>query len=185
VHEPSMSEVSRRHHPLPAIALAASALVLVIVACGASPGATPVGATNPTGDANPVNLSRCMRAHGISNFPDPRKGPDGSEGLSISESAPGNGTLTVFGTTFSGPAFAAAQKACGMFLGGGPGHRGGVSAHDKTQALALAKCMRAHGVPNFPDPTFPASGGIVRRVPAGGSAVSPAFQRAQAACAGA
>ena len=49
---------------------------------------------------------------------------------------------------------------------------------DPAKALALAKCMRAHGVPNFPDPD-PVTGNL--QVP-GTIANSPAFQTALNAC---
>jgi hypothetical protein len=52
------------------------------------------------------------------------------------------------------------------------------------QAFAYARCIRAHGVPAFPDPqvtTTPGSVGIRQAVPAG-AGLSPAFQAAQKAC---
>jgi hypothetical protein len=44
--------------------------------------------------------------------------------------------------------------------------------------------MRKHGVPNFPDPTFPRSGGRSVQLPPGLSAQSPAFLNAAKACSG-
>jgi hypothetical protein len=49
-------------------------------------------------------------------------------------------------------------------------------------AIANAQCMRKHGVPNFPDPTF--SGGDLNAGLAGLNPESPAFKRAAAACGG-
>ena len=52
------------------------------------------------------------------------------------------------------------------------------------QAFAYARCIRAHGVPAFPDPqvtTTPGSVGIRQAVPAG-AGLSPAFIAAQKAC---
>jgi hypothetical protein len=49
--------------------------------------------------------------------------------------------------------------------------------------LAFARCMRSHGVPSFPDPTFSASGAM-RRAQAGVNLDSPAFDQAKAACGG-
>jgi hypothetical protein len=52
------------------------------------------------------------------------------------------------------------------------------------QAFAYARCIRAHGVPAFPDPqvtTTAGSVGIRQGVPAG-AGLSPAFQAAQKAC---
>jgi hypothetical protein len=45
-------------------------------------------------------------------------------------------------------------------------------------ALAFSQCMRANGVPNFPDPN--AGGGF--QIPAGVSPAAPAFKAAQAKC---
>ena len=54
------------------------------------------------------------------------------------------------------------------------------------QAFAYARCIRAHGVPAFPDPqvtTTPGSVGIRQGVPAA-AGLSPAFPAAQKACRG-
>jgi hypothetical protein len=83
---------------------------LTVGACGgarATAGQQPGTGTNAS---NPQALaaSECMRAHGITNFPDPIKGP-GGVGLSVTAS-PGSPTITVAGIPFSGPAFTAAAK---------------------------------------------------------------------------
>jgi hypothetical protein len=63
----------------------------------------------------------------------------------------------------------------------------------KLRMLALARCMRAHGLPSFPDPTTsaPAPGrGFGLAIGGGGSVLavpqlmlrSPAFERAATAC---
>lgn len=46
--------------------------------------------------------------------------------------------------------------------------------------LAFARCMRANGVPNFPDPA--AGGGARFEVPAGTNPATPTFRAAQAKC---
>jgi hypothetical protein len=51
-----------------------------------------------------------------------------------------------------------------------------------SQALKFSACMRAHGVPSFPDPTT-RNGGVT--ISLGGSGMnpnSPQFQSAQRAC---
>jgi hypothetical protein len=55
----------------------------------------------------------------------------------------------------------------------------GSASHSR--ALQLANCMRAHGVPSFPDP--PAGGGGVNLEGSGINPQSPAFQSARDACA--
>jgi hypothetical protein len=54
------------------------------------------------------------------------------------------------------------------------------SARLLAQMLKLAYCMRAHGVPKFPDPT---SNGIRISPSSGLDPQSPQFQAAQKACA--
>jgi len=162
--------------------LIAVGLALGIAACGSSSGAsaTTGSATGAQFTAR-LNFAKCMRTHGVSNFPDPSAGP-GGEGFHGVNSTPGSDALTVDGITFSGPAFQAAEKACKKLLPGGGGPPPPVSAAQRQAAIANARCMRRHGVPNFPDPTFPAGGGIAIRIGAGVNPQSPAFTHAQAAC---
>jgi hypothetical protein len=54
------------------------------------------------------------------------------------------------------------------------------STVSSTQGLKFADCMRAHGVPNFPDPIT--GGGLQFRPGSGIDPSSPAFQAAQSAC---
>jgi hypothetical protein len=119
-----------------------------------------------------VKFARCMRAHGIASFPDP--GAGGPQETPVSSS----------------PAFVAAQKACG----GGPGGPGQVHPTEaqRQHAFTFAKCMRAHGVPNFPDPTYSipsnpstaviALRGMVFVFPPGVDPGSPAFRQSASDC---
>ena len=113
-----------------------------------------------------VAFSTCMRTNGVSQFPD----PNGSgqipktqlENLGVSDSA-----------------FQAAQRACRHLLpnGGRPPNQA-QQLQVKTLSLEFARCVRAHGVPNFPDPD--SSG----RIPDHGfDQGSPKFQAANNACA--
>jgi hypothetical protein len=157
-------------------------LALGLAACGGSSTAdTNVGATTATGNASPAALSKCMRAHGVPNFPDPSMGPGGEGFNGLGRSI--NGTLIVDNITFSGPAVRGAEKACSQYLmPSGPPPK--LTASQKRAALANAQCMREHGVPSFPDPTFPGNGGIAIRIGAGANPQSPAFKQASAACGG-
>jgi hypothetical protein len=117
-------------------------LVAILVAgcdSSAKAGASSSSSVASTG----LKYARCMRTHGVPNFPDP--GSSGEVQLS-------GGTG---GINPNSPAFEAAQKDCGKLLpyggfGKGPSHAS-VSA-EKTM-LAIAECMRAHGISGFPDPT--------------------------------
>lgn len=82
------------------------------------------------------------------------------------------------------PAYESAQKACAGLIGAGSGAPHNLPAKARQAALAHARCMRQHGVPNFPDPSF-SSGGQGLTVRSGGSGLnprSPAFQAAQKIC---
>lgn len=154
------------------IGLAGCICGLTIAACagsGSSGTGTAAGAVGGSGASHSnklLQLSSCMRAHGVPDFPD----PDARGGIELT---PGSNVNP------ASPAFQSARKACAklvpMGLGGGP-----VSSADRRAALAFAQCMRAHGVPNFPDPK---GGGIMINAPGGGAdPPSPAFQEAQATC---
>jgi hypothetical protein len=119
-----------------------------------------------------------MRANGLSNFPDPTQG---SGGLGFPGGVVMSSTdqLTVDGVSFSGPALKKAQAACKEFLPGGGGPPPAMTAQQKRQALDFARCMRAHGVPDFPDP---GSGGPSTGQTLLGESSSPAFEHAVNVC---
>lgn len=150
-----------------AAVLAVTGSTLAVAACGSS--GKPATASN--GQVAFLNFSKCMRSHGVPNFPDPSAGG----GIHLNA---GSGV-----NPFS-PGFQSAQAACKKLLpGGGPPAE--VPESQKLQALKSAECMRAHGVPNFPDPTFPKGGGILQGGPGSGiNPNTPAFQRAARACGG-
>jgi hypothetical protein len=54
------------------------------------------------------------------------------------------------------------------------------SASSGSGALAFANCMRANGVPNFPDPQ--PGGGELFEIPAGANPAAPPFRAARAKC---
>ncbi len=160
---------------------------LSLAACGAASNAATTS-SNPTstGSASrgsPVAFSRCMRAHGVPNFPDPQGG-----GLRIeqSQTAGSGASLKVNGVPVSAPAFKDASRACQRYQPTGGPISAAAVAKLRAGALAMARCMRAHGVPNFPDPQVTTGpGGVGVRVRVGGPGVdpnAPAFQTAQRAC---
>jgi hypothetical protein len=161
-------------------ALAALGFGPALAGCGglgATAGQTPGTGTN-AGNPQALSASQCMRAHGITNFPDPVKSA-GGVGLSVAES-PGSPTVTVGGIPFSGPAFTAAAKTCRF--GPGDNARPSLSAAQRRGMLQNAACMRRHGVPNFPDPSFGPRGGVKGAASAGINRNAPAFIRANREC---
>ena len=156
--------------------LAIATCLGALSACGASGSHGGTGASVTSA----FKLTRCMHAHGVSNFPDPTTGA-GGQGFPIS-STPGSGTVTVSGVALSGPAFRTAETACRLFGGGlGPPP---LSEAQKQGMLSRARCIRAHGVPNYPDPVFgPEGEGAGVQLPSGLNPDSPAVRRAREACA--
>jgi hypothetical protein len=142
-------------------AAAAIVLALLAVACGGSnsPRVPGGGAPNNSASASAVAYSACMRAHRVPNYPDP-----GSSG-----NLP-KGNARAFGVSNS--QYQAAERTCRHLL---PNSDTGFAAsltqcletracphalvqRALTEGLRFARCMRDHGVPNWPDPTIDSTG---------------------------
>jgi hypothetical protein len=89
-----------------------------------------------------VKFARCMRDHGVSEFPD----PDASGGLTI------DGVLNGSSLDPSTPVWKEAIAACRDLQP--PGFTGDkdVSAAEQETRLEFAQCIRDNGVEDFPDP---------------------------------
>jgi hypothetical protein len=72
------------------------------------------------------------------------------------------------------------SKAATSNAASGAGATGPSVESPEAAALAFADCMRANGVPDFPDPK--AGGGFLFHTGAGADPSSPAFKAAQAKC---
>jgi hypothetical protein len=137
-----------------------------------SAGSSQSGSASP--DSQAVAYSACMRAHGVPSFPDPKVTTNGNEVKVAVRVTPG---IT------GNPKFNSAQKACSKLIpGGGPGpgsdHQ--ISPKEQSEYLKAAACIRSHGIPNFPDPTF--SGGGVHVSHKGLDLNSPQALKAEEAC---
>ncbi len=157
-------------------ALGFSAAAVLLAACGgssASPKPSAAGAAD-----NALKFSRCMREHGVKNFPNPEVS-GGRVSLRV-KAGPG-------GVEASPQVMEAAQSACKHFQ---PAEQTNVSPQEKVArqeaVLKFAKCMREHGI----DVHASAAGGGVQiqihpgAAGAGPNPESPAFQDAQKACQG-
>jgi hypothetical protein len=170
---------SRRRALLLASALAGLAgLSLLATACGGSPAShvaqlgsttnqtrTSPSSTTSAQSAHPnaaLAFARCMRSHGVPNFPDPN--PEGD--------------FPPFHAGVSKQTSAAANDNCKHLLSSG-GSTGTPQQRQQKFAFALkvAQCLRRHGFPNFPDPTASGQG-----LPPGIDTNSPQFQAAEANC---
>jgi hypothetical protein len=142
---------------------------------GGGGGGTPHFALklNATG-ATAEKYAACIRAHGVPSFPDPN-----AEGV-ITGGESG-------GFNPGSPAFQRAQQVCRKLLPNGGQPSPEQIAKAQQSALAFSKCMRAHGVNDFPDPQI--SDGGIRLSLRGGpgsdlNPTNPTFRRAQQACQG-
>jgi len=117
-----------------------------------------------------------MRANGLPNFPDLT-----SNRMLIQGNAH---SLSVNGVSVKAPAFLAARADCQKYLPSASASPG-QTAQQQQRGLNFAKCMRSHGVPNFPDPkVLSSSGGNQVVYLPGVNQQSPAFLAAAKACGG-
>jgi hypothetical protein len=142
---------------------------LAIVACGSSKSSgTATSSTYATG----VKYSDCMRSHGVPNFPDP----------SPSGQVPGAGNSAI---NEQSPGFQSAASACAQLQPGAGVPHPAITEAELNGMLRNAQCIRAHGVPNFPDPTITPTNtpGSDPVVPSDINTRAPAVQQAARACA--
>jgi len=124
-----------------------------------------------------LHYSNCMRAHGVPDFPD----PNSRGAIQIRTAAQVNdGRTTAIGDLDPGsPAFQAAERACG------PLPSGVTAAQERQQfskELKAAACIRANGVPDYPDPKL-IDGSITISFPNINRSSAAAFQHAVTKCA--
>ncbi len=110
-----------------------------------------------------------MRSHGIPNWPDPTGGGafDKSKlrqlGLSVSRVR------------------ALEEGPCNHLLNGGASQTYTITPADRADYLKAAACMRSHGFPDFPDPTFQ-NNNVQTDIPSSINQDSSQFKSAAATC---
>lgn len=147
----------------------------VVVGSSGSSGTSSGAVLMLSGSKNALKFSQCMRAHGVSNFPD----PNGQGQVQIGASS---------GIDPRSSTFQSARQACQKLIGGGTATPA-QQAKARRLALAFSACMRGHGLPDFPDPTFSSDSNNTGVRLTGGpnsdlNPNSPAFQAAQQDCGG-
>ena len=140
--------------------IATASLALLTAACSGSPSSTSTsGSSNGAANSRLVAYSQCMRSNRVPNFPDPVGGVPpkvSAQGLGISSSqlqvAQGacQHLLPAVGESLT----ASSIQRC---------YLAGVCPQALVQqALSagreLARCMRSHGVPYWPDPSIDSQG---------------------------
>jgi hypothetical protein len=100
----------------------------------------------------------------------------GGGGVGIRQVAPASAVAS--------PRFKAAQKACGRIL---PGPQNSGQQHQgpsKQVFLAFAKCLRGHGIADFPDPNAQGQLTLEMIAAAGVDLKAPSLQTAAKTCVG-
>jgi hypothetical protein len=144
-----------------AAAMTTTAVLILLGACGGSPAATGSGSSPGPAAHSPsaLGFSQCMRSHGLPDYPDPGSGgvvpKTSAQQLGVSESV-----------------FNAAERACQTLIPAAGGsaeqeEQQCFEAEDCSPAVVqqlmtvmrrFSRCMRSHGVPNFPDPSTDSQG---------------------------
>jgi hypothetical protein len=123
----------------PRIVAAALFAPIVLAACGGGHHAESRASVDQRALVVLRQLARCVRAHGIPSFPDPQVGGDGVPRLP--DSAPRVPPST--------------QQQCRTITARIPPDYTSttpVSTDDFQKLLQLARCIRQHGIPDWPDP---------------------------------
>jgi hypothetical protein len=146
------SEPSRRHGRGPRhrlrlgrtapVTVALVGLALMVAGCGGSnaPGSAGGGGAGGSSSGALATFeayARCMRGHGISDFPDPTTSPGGGVAIQLNGS-PGSDLNK------SNPTFRAANQVCRSLEPGGSGVPR-QSAQKIAAEVKWARCMRSHG----------------------------------------
>ena len=140
----------------PGVVAVTVGLLLLTAACGSGTSSSSTSSTSGTSSTSSTSSSgtggvsaayvsdklgfaRCLRAHGMPNYPDPNASgqePAGAKQL-----------------TFA-PRGQAAAAACSYW--GRRIHNDDAAQNQavRVEYVRFAQCMRAHGLPNFPDPGY-------------------------------
>jgi hypothetical protein len=147
-------------HRRAAAAMVGICALALVGACSGSPssagsGASPAGggsasSSNAGGPANAplVAFSRCVRSHGVPNFPDPQAGASNAKYPSAQQLRVSSSQLST------------AENVCQRLLPVGVNDQFPPSEVPLLlrDMLPFSSCMRSHGVPNFPDPAVDSEG---------------------------
>lgn len=171
-----MRSADRRHA---AVAALIAGLAVLAAGCGSKSPSSTNGQSAQGGKQDGVNaayaFSRCMRNHGLPNFPDPKVS------TGAGHTAVG---IAVNPSETKSPKFNSAQKACQGIL---PAPNGRSTQHDgpsKQVLLAFARCIRNKGIQDFPDPNAQGQLPLPSVTAAGVDIHSRQFLDAATACVG-
>jgi hypothetical protein len=148
-------------------AAALAVIVTVLAAACGGGSSSAAGSGSPTASASSafeqaMAFVRCVRAHGVPDFPDPNS--DGSFTNPHNDIPP------------------SAARACGHLGAGLKQSATARQQQDYNKELEVARCVRAHGYPTFPDPPSPGSQSQATGSPPGIDLNSPQFRAVQSSC---
>jgi hypothetical protein len=150
--------------------IAAAVLAVLAAGCGGSGSPGAASATSPTTTAQngALAFARCMRSHGVSKWPDPTSSGvfDKSKLLHLGVS---RSRLTSISHT------------CNRLHPNDGRPQQTITPADQADYLRGAACMRAHGFPGFPDPTFQ-DNNVTLNIPSSIDTHTFAFKTAAATC---
>jgi hypothetical protein len=119
--------------------LVLTAGIVMLAACGGSPSsASDTGASSQY--QQNLAFTRCMRSHGLPDFPDPNANGHGFGNQQQQQHEESN------------PHLATAYSDCRHLLPSAPSSSGNKVVPSQTQLVRFSQCMRSHGVPDYPDP---------------------------------
>jgi hypothetical protein len=157
-------------------AAAVTGLALLVAACGGGSSAAPpaVGSQGLSAiTTQALAYAKCMRSHGIPNFPDPTV-HDNAQSQSVAFGMPS-------GVEAHSPQYLSAAKLCQKQTGFG--HISPAQLQQGMNAmLKYAECMRSHGITNFPDPAENRQNISFNFTGTGLDQNSPQFKAANKAC---
>ena len=156
------------------VAVAACSLLAAGCGGGGSPGvagvtSTTAGTTTNGTLASAFAFARCMRSHGIPSWPDPN-----SRGFFDKSK------LRPLGLNVS-RVRALEEGPCNIPLPSPQGNTITITLADRVDYLEAAACMRSHGFPDFPDPTFQ-NNNVETNIPSSIDQDSSRFKGAAATC---
>lgn len=180
---PESARLPRRQPPppRPVRAVYFSVLALVVAGCGSTAPPRPTTSAGASASQNGITAAyryaSCMRSHGATGFPDPQVHQNGNS-VSVIQRLPA--------AMAHSPAFKGAEKACRGIIPAPPTAAQQAAQRQAKAAslLAFARCLRSHGVTNFPDPSAEGQLRLPTVEAAGVDIHAPSFLTAAKACVG-
>jgi hypothetical protein len=129
----------------------------------ASPTSTASATSTARAPASLADLAKCARANGLPNFPDPVQDAKGAWN---------------FPASVDSLKLPAACDSVRKRLGGQSFGPASASAADLAKSRQFAQCVRAHGLPDWPDPKSDGTFVLPDRLKTGGDALTSGATRA-------